>query len=170
MILNGSFQSLSTPQLSIGHSDTSVGRGRGPVCPARCEQSRVQGTLSTHNCLLPLPMYGGADLTSLCPESKQVVKNRYQTSTQEEQTNSGEWEKHAPHGCPSHLSLQFSLWWNVFSTKGLSVRSPSFRPGLPWAPGCTEDQEGISDSCEVHINICRGDGHIYPPTGGWVGS
>lgn len=72
-------------------------------------------------------MYGGADLTSLCPQSKQVVKNRYQTSTQKGRTNSGEWEKHAPRGCPSHLLLQSSLWWNVFSTKGLTVWSPSFR-------------------------------------------
>lgn len=44
MILKGSFQSLSTPQLSIGHSDIGVGQGKGPVCPARCEQSCVQGT------------------------------------------------------------------------------------------------------------------------------
>lgn len=101
VILKGSFQSLSTPQLSIGHSDKHVGRAgaqyvplgvNNPVLRAQFSASRV--TANVRWC---------ADLPSLCPESNQVGKDRCQTSTQEGQTNSGEGEKHGLCGCPSLL-------------------------------------------------------------------
>lgn len=52
---------------------------------------------------------------------------------------------------------------------GLTVLSPSFVPGIPQAAERAEDQEGISDSHGVDINMCRGDRHSHPPTGDWVG-